>query len=298
DLQGTKDWKEHSFSFSVPRLWPDGYVTAERAPGGGGSHPELSNVPYSVLLEDVDVRRNFLRRPRRRLTRSYELQQLLHRLPGHTEAVRLKRGVEVDSAAAAMRPPESFSGSGGPSRAERSRFFAFFFRPAQTGYEPNLRLTVQSDELKRRREGKEEAPAVHRQPRENVRALAASSAAPALAPWFGPAAMPGELGGTPEEGKAPFFTPERGRGTSRDATKTGARSPSRESALSNTSRMTGLSEKSRRIVDSILLRREQAKEEKRRRERENAVVEMAALRERLASLQREKAAMEDKLQDL
>ncbi|KAG5462725.1 MAG: hypothetical protein BJ554DRAFT_3838, partial [Olpidium bornovanus] len=70
----------------------------------------------------------------------------------------------------------------------------------------------------------------------------------------------------PAASKAPFFTPERGRGTSRDATKTGARSHSRESVLSNMSRMTGLSEMLRRIVDSVLLRREQAKEEKRRRE--------------------------------
>ncbi|KAG5460341.1 MAG: hypothetical protein BJ554DRAFT_7622 [Olpidium bornovanus] len=62
--------------------------------------------------------------------------------------------------------------------------------------------------------------------------------------------------------------------------------------------MTGLSEKSRRIGDSVLLQREQAKEEKRRRVRENADAEMAALRDRVASFQREMAVMEDKLQDL
>ncbi|KAG5462839.1 MAG: hypothetical protein BJ554DRAFT_3288 [Olpidium bornovanus] len=62
--------------------------------------------------------------------------------------------------------------------------------------------------------------------------------------------------------------------------------------------MTGLSVKLRRIVDSVLLRREQSKEENRRRMRENADAEMAALRNRVASLQREKAAMEDRLQDL
>ncbi|KAG5460437.1 MAG: hypothetical protein BJ554DRAFT_7513 [Olpidium bornovanus] len=95
-------------------------------------------------------------------------------------------------------------------------------------------------------------------------------------PWFGPAAMPGELGGMPKEGKASFFTFERGRGMSRDATKIGTRSPSRESVLSNAPRMTGLSEKSRKIVGSVLLRREQAKEEKRRRERVNVNAEMAA----------------------
>ncbi|KAG5459489.1 MAG: hypothetical protein BJ554DRAFT_103, partial [Olpidium bornovanus] len=47
--------------------------------------------------------------------------------------------------------------------------------------------------------------------------------------------------------KASFFTLERGRGTSRDATKTGARSPSRGSVLSNASRMTGLYDENKQM---------------------------------------------------
>ncbi|KAG5463126.1 MAG: hypothetical protein BJ554DRAFT_1587, partial [Olpidium bornovanus] len=80
-------------------------------------------------------------------------------------------------------------------------------------------------------------------------------------PWFGPTAMPG---------KAPFFTPERGRGTSRDTTKTGAGSTSRVSVLSNTSRMTGL-ERENAEAEVAALRGHS--------ERENAEAEMAALRE-------------------
>lgn len=106
--------------------------------------------------------------------------------------------------------------------------------------------------------------------------------------------------GEPPEPTMDYQTPEqeRGRDITRDVTKTSARSLSRESILTNGSKMTGLSAKSQRIVDSVLLRREKAMEERQRRERQNVDAELATLRNRVTSLQKEKAAMENRLQDL